>query len=328
MNIFGLKWNPFTDTLTLPSRKPAPKQQLATERTVLKVSFKIYDPLGLLLPVTIRAKPTNVRVVTATAWVGRAAPTYLDRSCNGKKLLTTWRKQRLLPFSHAYFRIRSNRPLQPSYLSLRTQSLWGCLLYHQRQLVLSRQDQIKSRPTEKKLTLPRVKLMAKLTGAELPDGIHFIIDFSTYTILCKLIGVIAYILPFIRNASAKERHSALYVWINTCQAQTFLNEIAKLTCHSQTRPSSVWQLRLFLDTAGFLRCRRRIHNAPLEDLTNFPSSFLHIKHLHSRVNATVTAVRQTFWITSIRQHVRTQLKHCATCRKLDEQPQILCLFSQ
>ena len=67
MNIFGLKWNPFTDTLTLPSSKPASKQQLATERTVLQVSLKIYYPLGLLLPVTIRAKPTNVQVVATTA---------------------------------------------------------------------------------------------------------------------------------------------------------------------------------------------------------------------------------------------------------------------
>lgn len=73
-----------------------------------------------------------------------------------------------------------------------------------------------------------------------------------------------------------------------------------------------------------------IHNAPLDDSAKFP--FLlppshpltkliihdaHVKQLHSGVNATVTALRQTFWITSIRERVRKQLKHCVTCRKLE-----------
>ena len=55
VNTFGLKWNSSTDSLPFPSSKPAPKQQSVTKRTVLQVSFKIYVPFGLLLPVTIRA---------------------------------------------------------------------------------------------------------------------------------------------------------------------------------------------------------------------------------------------------------------------------------
>ena len=66
VNTFGLKWNSSKDRLPLPSSKPAPKQQSDTKRTVLQVSFKIYDPFGLLLPVTIRAKPTNAQVVATT----------------------------------------------------------------------------------------------------------------------------------------------------------------------------------------------------------------------------------------------------------------------
>ena len=130
--------------------------------------------------------------------------------------------------------------------------------------------------------------------------------------------------------SAKERHLALHKWIKTCQALTYPDETANLTCRSRTRLPLVRQLRIFLDSDGFLRCGGRIHNAPLDDSAKFP--FLlppshpltkliihdaHVKQLHSGVNATVTALRQTFWITSIRQHVRKQLKHCVTCRKLE-----------
>lgn len=41
VNTFGLNWNSSTDSLPLPSSKPPPKQQAATKRTVLQVSFKI-----------------------------------------------------------------------------------------------------------------------------------------------------------------------------------------------------------------------------------------------------------------------------------------------
>ena len=56
MNILGLKWDPSTDTLTLTSSKDESARRLVTKRNVLQVSSKVYDPLGLLSPVTIRAK--------------------------------------------------------------------------------------------------------------------------------------------------------------------------------------------------------------------------------------------------------------------------------
>ena len=56
VNILGLKWDPSTDTICLTSSKDEPTRQLVTKRKVLQVSSKVYDPLGLLSPVTIRAK--------------------------------------------------------------------------------------------------------------------------------------------------------------------------------------------------------------------------------------------------------------------------------
>ena len=84
---------------------------------------------------------------------------------------------------------------------------------------------------------------------------------------------------------------------------------------------------------AFFVAGERIHNALLDDSAKLPfllpprhplSKLLihgaHVKQLHSGVNPTVTALRQTFWITSIRQHVRKQLKHCVPCRKLEGAP--------
>ena len=57
VNILGLKWNTFSDTLSLTPQKPCqPSDQPITKRCVLQISSKTYDPLGRLSPVTIRAK--------------------------------------------------------------------------------------------------------------------------------------------------------------------------------------------------------------------------------------------------------------------------------
>lgn len=55
--VLGLHWNPTTDTLTYQQNKSiTPENNLTTKRDILRQSSKIYDPLGFLTPVTIRAK--------------------------------------------------------------------------------------------------------------------------------------------------------------------------------------------------------------------------------------------------------------------------------
>ena len=56
MNILCLKWDPSTDTIFLTSSKDESARPLVTKRNVLQVSSKVYYPLGLLSPVTNRAK--------------------------------------------------------------------------------------------------------------------------------------------------------------------------------------------------------------------------------------------------------------------------------
>ena len=130
--------------------------------------------------------------------------------------------------------------------------------------------------------------------------------------------------------SVHERREAQRKWIQISQALTYANEITNLQSRSSTRLPLVRQLHLFLDADGFLHCGGRIHNAPLTELAKFPYLLppshpfttltvyeTHRKQLHSGVNATVTALRQNFWITSIRQYVRKLLCCCVTCRKLE-----------
>ena len=101
----------------------------------------------------------------------------------------------------------------------------------------------------------------------------------------------------------------------------------------QNRLLLVRQLRLFLDDSGLLRCGGHIHNAPLSELTKFPYLLppkhhftnlvilqTHIAQHHSGVNATLTMVRQQYWIPSGRQRVRSLLRTCVICKKTAGRP--------
>ena len=82
-----------------------------------------------------------------------------------------------------------------------------------------------------------------------------------------------------------------------------------------------------------LRCGGRIHNAPLSEQARFsyllPSKHhftnlvilqAHTQLHHSGVNATLTLIRQRYWIPSGRQRVRSLLHKCVICKRAAGKP--------
>ena len=117
------------------------------------------------------------------------------------------------------------------------------------------------------------------------------------------------------------------------QYSTYHYELAYLLKGQSKCPPLVRQLRLYLDDKQLIRCGGRIHNAPATKLTKFPyllpsDSLLtnmivmdtHNKLHHGGVSITVTAIREVYWIPSIRQYVRKLLRRCVTCNKLVGKP--------
>ena len=89
------------------------------------------------------------------------------------------------------------------------------------------------------------------------------------------------------------------------------------------------QLKLFLNDRQLICCGRRIHNACIDDEAKFPCLLpkkhpitslivyhVHNCYLHLGVNATVTAMRQKYWLSSIRQVVKSLLRKCVRCRRV------------
>ena len=173
-----------------------------------------------------------------------------------------------------------------------------------------------------------------------PDiGLHIIIEVRRFSTLRRLLAVTTYVYRFLYNSrnpttpqkgpiTAQELHRARMEWIHSCQKEIYWKEIKNLTTPKQPRLVLVRQLRLFLDSKGFLRCGGRIHNAPLTEDTKFPYllpprhgftaliiSSVHAKLYHAGVSSTLTAIRQTYWIPTARRYIKTLLRHCTICRK-------------
>ncbi|XP_065911194.1 uncharacterized protein [Dysidea avara] len=211
-------------------------------------------------------------------------------------------------------------------------------------------------PSPQLLPIPPLVLAAAVetefvpSKPTLPDtGLHCVISIKRYSTLRKLLAVTAYVIRFtdslrapadqrrIGPISAEEYAMARLRWLKDTQQSVYDKEIdnlQQLTRRSKTpRLLLVRQLRLLIDAKGFLRCGGRIHNAPLSDLTKFPY-LLPAKHpfsrliiwdihrdlYHSGTNATLTALRQTYWIPAARQYIKSALRTCVICRRVSGKP--------
>lgn len=129
-----------------------------------------------------------------------------------------------------------------------------------------------------------------------------------------------------------ELKAANLKWLYSVQHTVFSTEIQHLQSGGNRSPL-VRQLRLFLDSNDLLRCGGRIHNAPLTDLAKFPYLLpshhpltiliiqnAHSVQLHSGVNSTLTALRQTYSIPAGRQRIKSVIRKCVVCRKTTGKP--------
>ena len=174
-------------------------------------------------------------------------------------------------------------------------------------------------------------------------GLHHLVDMTSFSKFTKLLAVTAYVCWFPHNTRqpdsrrtgplmSSELIQANLKWIHDIRHAVFANEIAN-TKSRHNRLPLVRQLRLFLDSNNLLRCGGRIHNAPLSELAKFPYllpshhhfttliiQHAHTTQLHSGVNATLTTLRQSYWIPSACQQIKSIIHKCVTCKKTSGQP--------
>ena len=113
------------------------------------------------------------------------------------------------------------------------------------------------------------------------------------------------------------------------QQRNYADVVQNLKNKTKTVHTLTKQLDLFIDENCILRCKGRIHNAPLDQIVKFPYLLppkskltdliimeAHDETLHAGVESTVTILRQKFWIPTIRQRVKSIIHKCVKCRKV------------
>jgi len=126
-----------------------------------------------------------------------------------------------------------------------------------------------------------------------------------------------------------EYDQAMTEWVKNPQSVVFHAEVDSLPSKSRHRTTLVCQLCLFPDDGGLRHCGGRIHNLPLSGNAKFPLLLpskdhftdlvfhsTHVKQLHAGVNSTLTTLRQSYWVPSGRQHIKTLIDKCVTCRRV------------
>uniref|UniRef100_A0ABM0M187 Uncharacterized protein LOC102806767 n=1 Tax=Saccoglossus kowalevskii TaxID=10224 RepID=A0ABM0M187_SACKO len=163
-----------------------------------------------------------------------------------------------------------------------------------------------------------------------------IIDPTRFSTLQRLLRVTVLIRRFVdklrrristanSSISAEEIAKAEKTWVSDLQQRHFADSFTTIRHNNKRFGVLVRQLRLFIDDDGVLRCGSRLHNADVNFTTKFPA-LLPSKHYfttllvrreherlhHSGTQAVVTAIRQQYWITNIRQTVNYIIRRCVT----------------
>ena len=187
-----------------------------------------------------------------------------------------------------------------------------------------------------------------LVSTDNPEiGLHKLIQIDNFSTVGRLLRVTAWVMRFLRNLmqrigrettgdlqmenkisrnvetelDAIETSEALTMWIRHSQG---LYENRK--GFEQTR----YALRLFKDSQGIWRCNGRLQNAELRYDSRYPilldpeatlTTLLirraHDEVFHNGTPETLTQLRATYWVTKGRQRVKTIVKRCALCRRLE-----------
>ena len=181
----------------------------------------------------------------------------------------------------------------------------------------------------------QIEASSSLLAAAEAVGTAQIIRCEDYSELQRLLRVTALVLKFTNIMKSKLRKEVLTQVELTSQDIQLAETLWIKEIQSKNPKFEIWkqQFGLFVDGHGIMRCIGRLANAQLPTSIKQPILLDKSHHLtslivrdsrkrvmHSGVKATLTELRDRFWIVQGRQFVRKLLYQCVVCRKLEGGP--------
>ena len=171
-NILGIQWDRATDRLSLSLKRLRPtNNKFTTKREILQDSSKLFDPLGMVSPVSVRAK-----LLMQLLWQQHVTwdePLDQDLLTDWTAILTDIYRCADISVERRYFNINFNNNMQLHAFADASTKAYGAVVF----LCCSDQTTFvvaKGRVAPlKQITLPKLELMAAVIAARLT---RFVID--------------------------------------------------------------------------------------------------------------------------------------------------------
>lgn len=184
--MLGLRWDTLKDTVSFAPRNflSLTSTSLVTKREILRDSAQIYDPLGLLAPVTVKAK-----ILVQTLWKQKHdwdEPLTKDLTNEWSTIADNIKEATNITYPRLYFVLQNQLSSSATQLHIFVDAslrAYGAVVYLRQNnsvtLVMSR-----SRVTPTKMmTLPRLELMAAVIGVRLANFVitSMMYKFTSYS---------------------------------------------------------------------------------------------------------------------------------------------------
>ena len=175
MNVLGLYWNTTEDRICFkPKSLDSTSSSVVTKRSILQDSSRVYDPLGILSPVTIRAK-----LLMQELWqqsVDWDEP--LDQQMRDKwrEIVTDLQNATAITITRRYFPCDTEDDKHTAHLHIfadASMKAYGAVIYICKDNITSFVIAKTRVAPIKQLTLPQLELMAALVATRLGK---FVID--------------------------------------------------------------------------------------------------------------------------------------------------------
>ncbi|KAK6026753.1 Pao retrotransposon peptidase, partial [Ostertagia ostertagi] len=219
--LLGLRWNTLTDELFISLPRKPPEQTKWTKRKVLKEVASIYDPLGILSPVTLIGKLFLQSLWKYEAEMGRHAS------------------------ANAYCAV--------AYLVQRRQSS-----PHKVSILMAKS---RLAPLHQSITIPRLELSALTIGSKLLTFLSTQLDlelrrkflWTDSTVALRWTNTDKTVPVFVRNRvkTIRSLTSITHAELSKDMPQKTSNESAEHGCHPAISSNSTPPLNLHLDTFRF-----------------------------------------------------------------------------
>ncbi|XP_035228150.1 uncharacterized protein LOC118200306 [Stegodyphus dumicola] len=318
LKVLGLVWNLEEDGLKVDvtSLLSSLESLRNSKRSVLSTAVKVFDPVGFISPFVVRIKRLMQEIWERGLEWDAELPKELR--CKWIKWCAEIEELNALKIERYYFTevLSNGQSVEIHIFSDASVVAYGAVAY------------FGYKNERGEVTIPEEENA---------------LDITKFSNLEKLLRVTAWVNRFVAKLRKRaceegpltvlEIQEAEEYWIKQVQRANYFSDIQQLERNNLITPDSkLYSLAPYLDSRGILRVRGRLEQAELIDdekhpiilpKTKFTELVIfsdHIKVFHSGVMATLSKVRNKFWIPKGRQVVKKVINACLVCKTFAVKP--------